>query len=176
MGIDAVLLRRILRALVQVLVLGIGWWARKHPNTVKTRPNRQRMPKFIAIFGWVLLVVGAVQAAIGLSTDPARANNLKGMLVASALMILAGLVFVVIQHNWFVEPGADRVDFRTVFGREKNIEYQDIVRVREYSAQGQPFIQVRDSHGTKLGLSLQLYDMSPLLDYLDAHPSQFTRN
>lgn len=41
---------------VMVVVVPAGvWWFRQHPNRSKRYPNRQRMPRFMAVLGWIAM-------------------------------------------------------------------------------------------------------------------------
>ena len=52
------------------------------------------------------------------------------MRIASVLIALGGVAFLVMYRNFYVAPRADEVAFRTVFGREAVIAYSDIVDYR----------------------------------------------
>ena len=156
----AIALKYALIALVMVMVVGGIWWAAKHPNRSKQHPGRVRMPIFIPIVGWLLLVVGFLMILVAFSaTDDV---DLLPMRIAAVAIFAGGLLFLLIYRNWYLEPDTDEVRFRTITGRERVIAYADIVDYRTYEASGQPRLEVRSASGAKLSINPQIYDVDPL--------------
>lgn len=157
-----------LNALIGLMVLGFGAWAATRPSWAKKFPDRQRMPSFISIIGWVLLIVGALMTLLSIGIE---ASERTGPLIAGSCIFLGGFFFVMMRRNFYVQLEADRVRFRTVLGREKQIMYHDITTFVRYEQNGQPMMKVRAREGTKLDISTRIYRMDPMLAYLRTHPA-----
>ncbi|WP_295034965.1 hypothetical protein [uncultured Microbacterium sp.] len=125
-------------------------------------PVRQRMPKLVLFVGVLFVALGGLLALASFT-----AANPDGMLwpmrIASALIVLAGVCFLVMYRNFYVEPRADEIAFRTVWGREAVIAYADIVDYSVQASGGRLKLTVRAASGPRLRLSPNLYDLSPLL-------------
>lgn len=157
---SAFALKYALVALAIVIVAAGVWWAVKRPNRSKRTPSRMRMPIFVPIVGWLLLVVGFL---MGLSAFASRYTaDLLPMRIASLAIAAAGVLFLVMYNNWYVDARTDEVHFRTILGRERVIKYVDIVDYRMLEVSGQPRFQVRASSGVKLSIHPQIYPVEPL--------------
>lgn len=138
--------------------------ARQRPNRSKEHPDRLRMPRFVAIVAGVLVAVGFFMTLIAFTAEesPETPGALLPMRIAAVAILTAGALFVVMYVNWYVSPGPDDVQFRTVLGREKRIAYADIAEHRMRDINGQPNLTIRSNSGEKLRLNPNLFDMSPL--------------
>jgi len=167
----AIALKYALIALVMVMVVGGIWWAAKHPNRSKQDPGRLRMPIFIPIVGWLLLVVGFLMVLVAFSADGDADGeaDLLPMRIAAVAIFAGGLFFLLMYRNWYLEPDADEVRFRTISGRERVIAYADIVDYRTYEYQGQPRLEVRSASGVKLAINPRMYAVEPLFDAIAFH-------
>jgi lipid-A-disaccharide synthase-like uncharacterized protein len=139
-----------------LLIVGIRWWARKHPNLSKEHPDRRRMVKVFPIVGWLCVIVGGLMIPFVIFTDD---EDAVAMRIACVGILLAGTGFLLMYRNFYVAPREYEVAFRTVLGTERVITYTDIDR---YSAMP-PFVSVRSTKGIKLNLNTNIYDMTPLL-------------
>lgn len=157
---SAFALKYALIALAIVLVAGGVWWAMKRPNRSKRAPARMRMPIFVPLVGWLLLAVGFLLALTAFTSR--YTADLLPMRIASLLIGVAGVFFLVMYNNWYVEARPDEVHFRTVLGRERVIEYADIVEYRMLQTSGQPRFKVRSSSGVKLSIHPQVFPVEPL--------------
>jgi hypothetical protein len=146
---------------VVALIPLVVWWMRRHPNVSKKHPDRQRMPKLVAVVGWVLLVLGALMSLVAFTSDDA--DDPTAFRIASVAIVVGGILFLGLYRNWYVAPEADVVHFRTALGREDRIVYSDIVDYRMTELNGQPNLSVKAGSGAKLALNPNMYDVSPLL-------------
>lgn len=143
------------------LVPAVVWWMRRHPNRSKQHPGRQRMPKLVAVVGWMLLVVGVLMSLVAFTSSDA--DDPTAFRIASVAILFGGVLFLMMYRNWYVAPERDAVHYRTLLGREDRIVYSDIVDYRMTEANGQPNLRIRASSGARLALNPAMYDMSPLL-------------
>jgi nicotinamide riboside transporter PnuC len=155
----ALILNIVLTVFTTVSIAAIAWWARKHPNRAKEYPERVRMPKVLAIFGWICLCVGLLMGLLAFTS--ARAP--LGARIASVAILLGGMAFLVMYRNFYVVPGAHEVVFRSVLGKENVLSYSDITYYNLGTLKGQQFLMVKSSNGIKLSLNVSAYDMTPLL-------------
>lgn len=156
----ALVLKYAIVFVVGVLLLGMVLWGRRRPNRAKGHPGRLRLPKFVAVIGWALFVVGFLMGLVAFTSR--YTEDLNPMRIASASITLGGLVFLMMYRNWYIAPEADAVHFRTIFGNEKTIAYADIANWRTTTSNGQPRLTVRSNSGDKLVVNPLLYDMTPL--------------
>lgn len=131
--------------------------------TRQKRPARMRLPLIFPIVGWLFIVVGVLTTLLNLAVP----ETVVGMWITSLGILATGLLFLALHRNFYVEPQAERVEFRTLLGKKKMIEYRDIVDVREYEMKGRPYVQIVARDGVKLDLNPRQYDLSPVFDYLD---------
>lgn len=146
---------------VVALVPAVVWWMRRHPNRSKQHPDRQRMPKLVAVVGWMLLVVGVLMSLVAFTSSDA--DDPTAFRIASVAILFGGVLFLMMYRNWYVAPERDAVHYRTLMSREDRIVYSDIVDYRMAEANGQPKLRIRASSGAELALNPAMYDMSPLL-------------
>ena len=157
----ALILKYTLVAIVGLLVIGGTWWAVKHPNRAKGHPNRQRMPIFLPIVGWLLTAVGLLMVLVAFTVEDG--SDILPMRIAAVAILAGGLFFLFMYRNWYVEPGLDEIHFRTVMGREKTIAYADIADYRTYEQNGQLRLAIRSNTGVKLSLDPRIYRVEPLI-------------
>lgn len=155
-------LKYVLLAVATLMVAGGIWWAVKHPNKSKQHPGRLRMPVFIAIVGWLFVVVGALMVLVAFSTTDDV--DLLPMRIAAVAILAGGILFLLMYRNWYLEPDVDELRFRTIGGRERVIAYGDITDYRTYEANGQARLEVRSASGVKLAFNPQMYNAAPLFD------------
>lgn len=156
-----VLTKVVLLIVVVALVPAVAWWMQRHPNRSKQHPDRQRMPRLVAVFGWILLALGVLMSLVAFTSDDA--DDPTAFRIASVAILLGGVLFLMLYRNWYVAPERDAVHYRTVLGREERIIYSDIVDYRMTEVNGQPNLRITASNGAKLALNPAMYDMSPLL-------------
>ncbi len=65
-------------------------------------------------------------------------------------------------RNWYLEPGADELRFRTGLGVEKVIAYADIVEYGTVEQNGQQRFRVRSATGARLAVNPRMYALDPL--------------
>lgn len=150
---------------VLVLIASLSWWARKHPNRSKEFPDRIRMPKFQAFFGWLFLSVGLFMGLFAFTYPRAP----LGAQIASVVIVLAGLFFLFMYRNFYIVPRTYDVAYRTIMGKEHLVTYADIVSYDVRRLRGQPFLTFKDRHGVKFSINSAAYDMTPLLRAIDFH-------
>ena len=85
------------------------------------------------------------------------------MRIASVAIGIAGVVFLMMYRNFYVEPRSHEIAFRTIWGREAVIAYADITDYYVRASGGQLQLTVRAASGPKLRLNPRIYDLSPLL-------------
>ncbi|MDR6867128.1 hypothetical protein J2Y69_001727 [Microbacterium resistens] len=157
----ATVLKYVLIALAIVGVIGVAWWARRHPNRSKEHPDRVRMPKLFLVLAALLVAAGFLMGLAAFTAEDVP--DLIPMKIAAVVILLGGLFLLMMYRNWYVAPRADEVAFRTILGREHLIAYTDIVDYRMWMQNGRPTLSIRSSTGAKLRLNLRMYDMTPLL-------------
>jgi hypothetical protein len=157
-----------LEVFVALFVAAATWWAARHPNRSKKHPERVRLPKFVPLLGWLVVGAGLLIGLVAVTSD--TAPDLLGMRIASAAMIVGGVMFLLLYRNWYVAAGPDAVHFRTSTGREHTIVYAEIRDYRYSEAQnGRPMLIVRSTSGPKLSVIPSQYDVSPLLAAIAFH-------
>ncbi|WP_258073563.1 hypothetical protein [Arthrobacter sp. 08Y14] len=149
-----------------MFVSALVWWMRKHPNRAKEHPERLRMPKLTAIFGWICATFGLLTGlwAYSYPQSPLDAR------IASVGMFVGGLIFVVMYRNFYVAAGKYEVAFRSLLlGREHVLPYSDIADYRLQTAKGHSYLTIKSVHGVKLRLNPSAFNVSPLMKAIDYH-------
>ncbi|GAA5144604.1 hypothetical protein GCM10025768_00570 [Microbacterium pseudoresistens] len=152
-------------AVAVIVVIGGMWWISRLPNRSRTHPDRLRLPVFVAIAGWILVATGGVMALAGFTAW--EAQGLWPMRIASSVVFVVGLGFVIVYRNWYVAPRAREIAFRTGLGRELVHPYTDVTDFRTGPVKGQPMLMLQFSSGKTLRLNLRTYDMTPTLMAID---------
>jgi len=160
--VSAFALKYALIALAILLVAAGVWWAMKRPNRSKRAPSRVRMPIFVPVAGWLLLVIGFLLALTAFASR--YTADLLPMRIASLAIAAGGVFFLVMYNNWYVDARSDEVQFRTIFGRERVIKYVDIVDYRMLQMNGQPSFRVRSASGVKLSINPRLFPVEPMFE------------
>jgi hypothetical protein len=159
----ALVLNIVITVFTTVSIAAIAWWARKNPNRSKEYPERVRMPKVLPIFGWICVCVGLLMGLFAFTSSRAP----LAARIASVAIFLGGLALVVMYRNFYVAPRTYEVAFRSVFGTEHVLSYNDIATYNVAILKGQQFLTVKSIHGVKLSLNASAYDMTPLLRAID---------
>ncbi|GAA2938220.1 hypothetical protein GCM10010458_23270 [Microbacterium luteolum] len=146
-------------ALVFVVVLVRSFFGRS--NRAKTRDPRVRLPRSVAIAAAVLLALAVVASLLGFGSGDMR--DPVPFRIASAVLLVVGLLVLLAYRNRYVLPGADAVVFRTIFGAERSIRYRDIVSHRTIDRRGRRMLVVRSSDGTTLRVHTSAPGMSRLV-------------
>lgn len=153
----------VLVAIMLILVFIARFVRRVSP--AKSVSLRQRMPVFVALFGGALLAIGFVLA---LSSFVSRYTaELLVMRIAAVVTFVAGACVVIAYRNLYIEAGARELRFRTVFGREKHIAYDDIASHNRSRFLGEPRITVRSRSGVKFSANPARYNLSAMTAALD---------
>lgn len=145
-----------------VVVPASVWWFRRHPNVSQRYPSRQRMPRFVAVFGWVQLVVGLLMTLVSFGSSDV--DDPLAFRIASIAILFGGVLFLAMYANWVIAVERDVVHYRSVLGREDRIVYSDIVDYRMREVNGQPNLRVTAFNGTKFAVNPVAYDVTPLLN------------
>ncbi|UWF77625.1 MULTISPECIES: hypothetical protein [Microbacterium] len=163
---SAFVLKLAIVLVVLALIALLVWNGRTHPNRAKDFPDRIRMPRLVAVIGWLLVAVGILMGLAAFTAgDASEAVDDRGLLpmrIAAVAILAGGVLLVLLYRNWYVAPDADAVRFRTLLGREKRIAYADIVEYRMRTMGGRPNLRIRSVDGTRLTLNPAMFDMSPL--------------
>lgn len=155
-----------LAPLITILVSAVaGAWFSMRPRRIKNASGRMRLPKFVPLIGWFLVVVGALMSLVAFGDPPE--DDALAMQIASIAIALGGLAFLFWYRNFYVAAGPDEVAFRTFFRTEKTIRYADIVSYSMRSQNGMPMLDIKDAHGTRLSLNPNMYALGPLLAAID---------
>lgn len=157
----AILLKTLILLAAALLTAAIVWWARRHPNRAKDFPERVRMPKVIAVVGWLFVAVGLLMGLVAFTSDDAE--NPLGFQIASLAIFIGGVLFLMLYRNWYVAAGVDDVAFRTFLGTEHVVPYSDLASYRVVERKGQPILTVTSIDGARLSLNIQTFDIAPLL-------------
>lgn len=164
-------LKMMLLAIVSLAIALATSWVVSHPNKSRANPGRLRMPKFIVFVGWLFVAVGGFFffiSVVELLTGHAERSPVGGVITCSLIWV-CGLLFVGMYRNFYVHPKTLKVDFRTIWGKEKSIAYENIVAVKRFSASnGRTHISIKAADGTKLSLDPGMYDLSLMFAYLEA--------
>ena len=146
--------------LVAVIVGGMVWRTvgRGKPNTVRGYPGRQRMPRTVAIVGAVFAVIGSMMVLASFTTGGPELIPLR---IASVVVLVTGILFLIAYRNRYIAPGRDAVQFRTLWGREKSIRYDDITSYQGTVGGARPHLTVRAGR-ERLRVNPSFYDLSVL--------------
>ena len=158
-GMSAVVVKILL--VVAVLILVAATVSRMRGRR-SVGPVRQRMPIFVLLAGILFVAVGGLMALSSFTADDTT-GLLWPMRIAAVAIVLGGAAFLLMYRNFYVEPRADEIAFRTVWGREGVIAYADITEFAVRASGGQLRLTVRAASGPRLRLNPRMYDLSPLL-------------
>ncbi|WAP51720.1 hypothetical protein OL239_18625 [Arthrobacter sp. ATA002] len=161
----ALFLRIGITTFIVLALAALAGWARKHPNRSPADAERIRMPKIVAIIGWLVASAGLL-TGLAAFTSPDAA---LGARIAPVAIMAAGLALVGAYCNFYVAPRTYEIAFRSVFGKEHVRAYSDIGRYRVSTAKGQRFLTMRFTDGTKLSLNINTFDLTPALRAMDFH-------
>lgn len=165
--ITGVVLKFVLFAAALILVVIVVRRAFMRPNRAKGQPERMRMPKLVLIIAWGLLGLGLFMSLLAFGSGNMR--DPVPFRIASVVMVVGGLLFLLMYNNWYLAPGRDEIAFGTVFGAAKVIRYSDIATYRTVDRGGQRMLFLKSSNGTKLSINLNAYDVAPLLAHIEFH-------
>ncbi|MEZ2371741.1 hypothetical protein [Arthrobacter sp. RCC_34] len=157
----AILLKTLILLAAAVFVAAIVWRARRHPNRAKDFPERVRMPKLVAVVGWLFAAVGLLMGLVAFTSDDAE--NPLGFQISSLAIFIGCVLFLVLYRNWYVAAGTDEVAFRTFLGTEHVVPYGDVASYRVVERKGQPILTVTSIDGARLSLNIRTFDVAPLL-------------
>lgn len=155
-------------ALAVLVVTGLSIYARRHPNRAKDVPGGVRLPRFVAIVGWLFVVVGGVMCLAALGEGAP-----VGMQVAAVLIVAGGLLFLVGYRNWYIVIGADEVTCRTFFGVTRTVRYHEVTSYRITEQHGVPVLTLRAVDGSRLALNPRTFDVTALLTGIDEERRRF---
>ena len=151
-----------------VFTTGFGMWAKRRPNLDKVTKGAVRQPKVIPIFGWILLVAGALLFLLSIPLIMESSAGI-GPLASGAGMMAFGGVFLLIYKNWYVLVGPDEIVNRSVFGKIKRIRY-DSIRRYSFTTNGVvPMVNVWGLDGVGISVNSSAFNVDPLLDVLEHH-------
>lgn len=162
---EQLFLKLVLITCIMLGVTGIGWWARTHPNRSKENPEQVRLPKAVPIVGWLFICVGLLMGLLVLASP----GMPLGAQIAAAAIFAGGLAFVAMYRNFYVDPRAHEVAFRTAFGMEHVVPYSDIARYSLFRSRGQQILTIKSIHGAKLSINIGTFDVRPLLRAIEYH-------
>ena len=81
--------------------------------------------------------------------------------IASVVVLVTGILFLIAYRNRYIAPGRDAVQFRTLWGREKSIRYDDITSYQGTVGGARPHLTVRAGR-ERLRVNPSFYDLSVL--------------
>lgn len=157
-------------ALVAALVVGVlGFvfaWNRTNPNRSRSDPQRVRMPRFMAGFGVVMMLLAVVFALV---LPRADATDRLPMAVFTVLFVVGGGLFLLLYVNWYLIVRGDHLVFRGLLTGERTIWYRDIVRYSLHGTRAAPLVTIRAADGTKFTTNYRTFDVTPLLRAIEFH-------
>lgn len=159
-------LRFALIALALLVVVGGLWWTSKRPSRSRMRGGRLRMPVFVPLGGGLLVAISFILGMLAFTSRYTR--DLLPLRVASVVVMVAGAAMLLSYRNRWVEVERDRVRFRTAWGRERVIAYDDVVEHRFVRRGGHEVLKVRSRQGVRLRLDLHLYPAPSLVAAVSA--------
>lgn len=154
-------LRYLLIALVVLIVIAGLWWAAKRPTRARVRGGRLRMPVFVPLGAGLLVAISFILGMVAFTSRFTR--DPLPLRVTSVVVLLVGLAMLVAYRNFWIEADRSQVRFRTVWGRERAIAYDDVVEHRFARRGGHDVLRVRSRQGVRLRLDLHLYPSEPLV-------------
>ena len=163
-----VLLRAGIVALAVLVVTGLSVYARRHPNRAGGMPGGVRLPRFVAVVGWLFVVVGGVMCLAALGDDVP-----VGMQVAAVLIVGGGLLFLVGYRNWYIVIGTDEVTYRTFFGFTRTVRYHEVASYSITQQHGVPVLTLRAVDGSRFTLNPRTFDVTALLTGIDDERRRF---
>lgn len=159
--IPAFVLKIVLFALALLLLLILVRSLFVRPNRARAADPRIRLPRFVAYAAAALLVLGLLAGMLGFGSGDMR--DPVPFRIASVTLVVAGLLVLLAYRNRYILPGAHAIAFRTVFGAERSIRYDDIMSHRTIDRRGRRVLVVRSSAGTTLRVDTAAPGMQPLL-------------
>lgn len=164
--IPAFVLKIVLLAVALVVVVVLVRSLFMRPSQKTARDARIRLPRYVAITAVALLALGLFASVLGFGSGDMR--DPVPFRIASVVLVALGLVVLLVYRNWYVLPGADSVDFRTMLGAERVIRYRDIVSHRTSGAGARRMLIVKAADGTRLRVNTSAGDMSALVAAVEA--------
>lgn len=154
-----------------IAVLGFAtlmfWVARRFPNPSKRYPGALRMPRFVQIFGWLILLAGVMMGLVAFSSLTSQgAEDVFAMRIASVCTAILGALLLMLYRNFWVVLTPREIHYRSAFTRQqKHIPVEMITRVdavRQNGAVMATFVSTEK----KFTLNIAAYDASPVIDEL----------
>lgn len=149
------------------LITFIGWSSKRWPNRDKKIREAIRQPKFIAIIGWLVLLIGLLFILVS-SWSGVESGDALPMQICGFVLFLAGSFLVFIYANWYLIIREDEVVLRTAFRYVRTIRYHDVERYVYLRRGIQPFLKIWSIHGVVIELNSRTFDVSAIVTALEA--------
>lgn len=157
----AALLQIILSTALTACAIWLAVWLSRRPNRAKDATGRVRMPRFVAVCGWLLLAVGVLMCLVAFGSPPD--DDATAMRIAAVAIAVGGLAFLALYRNFYVIAGPDAVVFRNVWGIERGFAYSDIDGYEMLEQNGRRILHVHAATGVSLRADPRMFALEPLL-------------
>ncbi|MFT0846905.1 hypothetical protein VR010_04030 [Actinomycetaceae bacterium L2_0104] len=157
-------------AIIVLAVSFVAARARLKPKPVKGS-RRLRPPVLVLVIGVLFVVVGAPMI-LAAFLDPPQ-DDAVAMRIASIAIFVCGCFFIAWYFIYFVEVANDRVVTRGFDGVVKVIPFDRISSYRlTKDSNGKDILKLESVDGTKININIDMFDVSPLLQYLGNREAQ----
>lgn len=147
-------------AVIFVLIVVRRFFVRTKPGA--TVIPRIRLHRFWGFGAVLLLVLGLLAGILGFGSGNGEIRDPLPFRIASVVLVVAGLLVLWAYRNRYVEPGADAIRFRTIFGAERMIRHRDIASHRVVGRGRRRMLVLTSTGGTRLRVDLSAPGLAPL--------------
>lgn len=144
------------------IVIAISRIAQNRPNRSRNHPNKVRVPKIMAVLGWLALLAGFLFTTVSF-TGPASTSMPLGAKITALGLVLLGAVFLLVYFRWYLIVEYDFIERRGMILPPRRINYADITALTFNSANGMQHMTVTGAVGRSLSLNISVFKVDKLL-------------
>lgn len=153
---------------VTLLVVGVARLWRRYPHRDK-KTGALRLPRTVAVLGYIMVAAGAVFLAgsITLFFNPSStsASGAVSLVILSLVVEGIGGLLLLMYRNFFLLIDREGIAWRSVFGRAKELRYEDVTEARIYSNGIMSFLKLAAPSAT-LKINMTMFDLQPAVTAL----------
>lgn len=145
-----------------VLASSVGQWSTRRPKRDRMNPEAIRLPKVLAVAGWLVAPVGLllVLSAIAGTSDP---EDRMPMLIIGILLLATAAFLVATYLNSYIVIRDDEIIQRTILRRLRTIRYDNIDKCRRLRNGPVPLLKLWGYDGVVIRFQASASDASPVL-------------
>lgn len=155
-------------AAVVLLVVGVAKLWRRYPHRDK-KTGALRLPRTVAVLGYIMVAAGALFLAgsVTLFFNPSStsASGAVGLVILSLMVEGIGGLLLLMYRNFVLLIDREGIAWRTVFGRAKELRYEDVTEARIIPEIGMSFLRLVAPRAT-LKVNMTMFDLQPAVTAL----------